>query len=314
MSSSPSVLAQLKPFSLSSRSLFIKCVPAPRNFFERRAVLATLQKVSQQSIGTFKKLQDDSSFIAITTRPDAAEALVVNSPLERVVVSEGSSHDEISTQSAWHPEYDASGRIAAPLHPLPADSEAANPTKASAELGFTYMRFTLHIFPTNTDYDHGREVRKNPLHGQWPGDGKTETFISSALRRVVPATAIAPALRDWETGNQLSRDGDSFADDGAEGAASTLLGKKRLSTRESYLLERIRRRSADRETPKVMNGLVKFAEQCRAEAPKARPQSLEPAKTRASQAQVDWPSSDTAGAKSSEPLLDDTTFKALLED
>lgn len=157
-----------------------------------------------------------------------------------------------------------SGPIATPISLLPAAS-ATTPTPASAAVGLSHKTFTLHIFPTNAAYDHRAEVRKNPLHGQWPGDGETETetFISAALRQVIPPGAMAPALRDWETGNQLARDADSFAEDGPEGAASTLLGRKRISALESFLLERIRRRGAERETPKVMNGLFHFAEECR---------------------------------------------------
>lgn len=131
---------------------------------------------------------------------------------------------------------------------------------------------------------------KNPLHGQWPGDssGKTETFISAALRRVVPSGAMAPALRDWETGGQLAHhDVDGFADNhGAEGAASLLLGKKRLSSRESFLLERIRRRGAERETPRIMRGLVAFAEECRAEKASAKVRSSSPSVSPLAQGRV----------------------------
>ncbi|GAP84534.1 putative pal1-like protein [Rosellinia necatrix] len=266
MSGSTSALAQLKPFTLNSRSLFIKCIPAPRSFYERRAVLAALQKSSQQSIEMFKKLQDSSSFIAITTRPEAAVDLIDNSPLERTIVSQSPSSDEISSQSSWSSNLNTSGPIANPVNPIIADS-TAKATPASDELGLSYRTFTLHIFPTNPDYDHREEVRKSPLHGQWPGDGKKmETFISSALKTVIPSGAMAPALRDWETGNQLARDLDSFADNGPEGAASMLLGRKRTSTGESFLLERIRRRAAEQETPKVMSSLVQFFKECRSKS------------------------------------------------
>ncbi|KAI8949125.1 hypothetical protein F4801DRAFT_425113 [Xylaria longipes] len=304
MSTSGSALAQLKPFTLGSRSLFIKCVPAPRTFYERRAVLAVLQRSSQQSIETFKRLQDNSSFIAVTTKPDAATTLIDNSPLERAILSQSSNSDVASTPSTWSSNYDdVSGPIATPVIPLPADV-AANPTPASIDLGLSYKTFTLHIFPANAGYDHRGEVRKNPLHGQWPGSGKTETFISAALQRVVPPGAMAPALRDWETGNQLARDGDSFADDAPEGAASMIMGRKRHSAREGFLLERIRRRGAAQETPKVMSGLFLFAEECRTKAAEAQPRPSQDAATKGSQAQTNKP--DT--------LLDNATFKKLMED
>ncbi|KAI0471364.1 hypothetical protein F4859DRAFT_515579 [Xylaria cf. heliscus] len=274
MSTSGSALAQLKQFALGPRSLFVKCAPAPTSFHERRAVLAVLQTSSEQSIETFKKLQDSSSFIAVTTSPDAATTLLDNSPLKRTIVCHDASNDVILTSSAWSTKYeDVCGPIAARINPLPA-AEAVEPAKstpASADLGLSYKQLTLHIFPANAGYDHRGEVRKSPLHGPWPGNGKTETFMSAALKRVIPSGSMAPALRDWETGNQLGCDSDSFADDGPEGAASTLLGKKRLSAREVFLMERLRGRRVE-ETPKVMNSLYQFAEECRAQTAKAQPE------------------------------------------
>ncbi|KAI3326303.1 hypothetical protein HD806DRAFT_442884 [Xylariaceae sp. AK1471] len=330
MSAPGSALAQLKPFSLRSRSLFVKCVPAPKSFYERRAVLAALQKSSQQSIETFKKLKDNSSFIAVTTRPDVVKSLLDNSPLERIVISQDLDNGEVSSQSAWGSEIDVSGPIAPPVNPLPADP-TTKPTPASANLGLSHKTFTLHIFPANATYNHNEEVRKNALHGKWPGDGTTETFISAALQRVIPSGAMAPGLRDWETGNQLARESDSFADSGREGAASMLLGRKRLSAREVFLMERIRRRNAARETPKVMRGLMQFAEDCRtkSQSPRAQSEPLQSTTTRDSLAQADNPFHDTTrdslaqadnpfldttSVTKPEALLDNTAFKKLLEE
>ncbi|KAF2969561.1 hypothetical protein GQX73_g3998 [Xylaria multiplex] len=310
---SSSVLAQLKPFTLNSRSLFVKCVPAPRNFYERRAVLAALQKSSQDSIETFKKLQDSSSFIVVTTKPDAATSLIHDSPLERTIISQGSGSDGVPTQSAWGSDYDVRGPVTTPVNPLPA-SATVRPTPVSINLGLSHHTFTLHIFPANKDYDHREEIRKNPLHGQWPGDGKTETFVSSALRRVIPPGVMAPALRDWESGNQLASDSDSFAGDGPEGAASMILGKKRHSAAETFLLERIRRREAERETPPVMNSLMEFSRRCRANTIKARSEPLQNTEPRASQTEAPESPFDTGSAPKPKPLLDDAEFKKLLEE
>ncbi|KAI1353563.1 hypothetical protein F5Y01DRAFT_312759 [Xylaria sp. FL0043] len=267
MSTSGSALAQLKPFTLSSRSLFIKCDPAPRTFYERRAVLAALQKSSQQSIEMFKKLQDSSSFIAITTRPDVAIDLLNSSPLKRIIVTQDYESDDAFRGF----EEDVSGPIATPVNPLPGGA-TVKPTPASINLGLFHKTFTLHVFPTNSHYNHREEARKNPFHGKWPDSSKTpETFVSAALRRVVPSGVMAPALRDWETGNPLARDSDSFAEDGPEGAASMLLGKKRNSARAAFALERIRRREAQQEMPPVMNSLVQFAEQCRTKSANVQP-------------------------------------------
>ncbi|KAI0528245.1 hypothetical protein F5B22DRAFT_28041 [Xylaria bambusicola] len=267
MAASSSALSQLKPFTLNSRSLFVKCVPAPKTFYERRAVLAALQKSSQQSIEMFKKLQDSSSFIAITTRPDAATTLVESSPLERTIVSQHSGSD-----SPGHLDDDVSGTIAAPISPLPTNP-IIQPTPASIKLGLSHKTFTLHIFPVNAGYDHREEVRKNPLYGPWPGSGTTETFVSAALRRVIPSGVMAPALYDWETGNPLAHESDSFAENGRGGAAFTLLGKKRHSAREAFVLERIRRREAKQATPTVMGSLVQFTEECRNRSASKQPET-----------------------------------------
>ncbi|KAI0414411.1 hypothetical protein F5X98DRAFT_254899 [Xylaria grammica] len=307
-----SVLAQLKPFSLASRSIFIKCIPAPTSFYERRAVLAALQSSSQRSIEMFKKLEDSSSFIAVTTKPEVATDLLDNSPLERIIIFQDPDGDEAPSRSAWGPNHDVSGPIAIPVNPLPTSSSVTKPTPVSDALGFSHKTFTLHIFPANAAYDHVEEVRKNPLHGRWPGDGKTETFISAALRRVIPSGALAPSLRDWETGNQLAHDSDSFAENGPEGAASMLLGRKRHSAREAFLLERIRRRGAEKETPTVMSSLVQFAEECRINSEKES-ESPQSTATGFSQAQAHKSPFATSSSSKQERLLDDATFKELLK-
>lgn len=61
MSRKPSALAELLQTSLSSRTVYVKCIPAPANFYERRAVLRTLQSSSQETIETFKKLEVGSA-------------------------------------------------------------------------------------------------------------------------------------------------------------------------------------------------------------------------------------------------------------
>jgi hypothetical protein len=252
----------------------------------------------------------------VTTRPDAATSLLDNSPLERIVISQDLGNNEVSGQSACDSEIDVSGPIAPPVNPLPADSMTVKPTPASANLGLSHRTFTLHIFPVNAAYNHSEEIRKNPLHGKWPGDGKTETFRSAALKRVIPSSAMAPGLRDWETGNQLARESDSFADNGREGAASMLLGRKRLSAREAFFMERVRRREAEQATPKVMSSLMQFAEECRTRPRSRRTQSenLRSTTTRRSPAQADKSFHGTTSATKSDALLDDAAFKKLLNE
>lgn len=83
--------------------------------------------------------------------------------------------------------------------------------------------------------------------------------MSAALHRSIPSGPMAPALRDWHTANQLSRDSFSFADEGVEGAASVLLGKKRLSSKEIFFLDRIRARRNAKGVPDIMKSLAAFA-------------------------------------------------------
>ncbi|KAI0431218.1 hypothetical protein F5Y09DRAFT_202471 [Xylaria sp. FL1042] len=295
MSTSGSALAQLKQFTLGSRSLFVKCTPAPRSFYERRAVLAALQKLSQQSIQMFKRLQDSSSFVVLTTRPEAATKLIDRSPLKRIVVTQG--YDSEEALRGFHE--DVSGPIAPPVNPV-SSIAAIQPTPASTNLGISHTRFVLHIFPANPSYNHREEARKNPFHGKWPDSAKTDTFVSAALRRVVPSSAMAPALRDWETGNPLASDSDSFADDGPEGASSMILGRRRRTSGAAFALERIRRREGKQETPKVMNSLVKFAEECGVKPVNVQPES--------SQSTIPWPqdyegTSDIMNPKELEALI-----------
>lgn len=125
---------------------------------------------------------------------------------------------------------------------------------------------------------------------------------------------MAPALRDWETGNPLAHESDSFADNGREGAASTLLGKKRHSSREAFVLERIRRRGAKQATPKVMSSLMAFAEECRTRSAKAQSDPVGATGTEPVQAEAEIQNHDTTSAAKTEPLLDDTSFRNLLEE
>ncbi|KAI1140176.1 hypothetical protein F5Y05DRAFT_411237 [Hypoxylon sp. FL0543] len=258
MSRTASAFAELIQTSLSSRTVYVKCVPAPVTFFERRAILRSVQKLSHETIETFKKLEDNSSFVVVTTKPGTATGLVNDSPITRVIIEHDPNAPNAPNGASWGAEYDMRGSITTPVNPL-APSKINKATPALSDLGISYKTFTLHMFAANKTYNHKEAVRKNPLHGPWPSQGDRETYMSSALRRSVPSGAMAPALRDWHTANQLSRGSTSFADEGAEGAAAVLLGRKRLSSREVYLMERIRARRNAQGTPAVMKSLAGFA-------------------------------------------------------
>ncbi|KAI1817429.1 hypothetical protein GGS20DRAFT_36968 [Poronia punctata] len=308
MANTGSALSQLKPFSLTSRSLYVKCIPSPRNFSERRAVLAALQKSTQESIETFKKLQDNSSFIVVTTRPEAATTLLENSPLERTVYTEKAGGDGPYSSTVWS-ELHLNGLIAPPVDLHPAGS--STPTSALQNLQLEHRNFTLHIFPTNQSYNHNAEVRKNPLHDRWPNDGRTDTYVSAALKRIVPAGAMAPGLRDWETGNRLSPDSDGHAENAREGAAHTLLGKQRWSAREAFFLERIRRRGAAQDTPKIMKSLIQFAEDCQAEVKTTDSTKTSEGTTENQKTSFEWPKA--VPARKPRGLLGNADFQRLLK-
>ncbi|KAI1087493.1 hypothetical protein F5B19DRAFT_486662 [Rostrohypoxylon terebratum] len=257
-----SAFADLLQSSLSSRTVFVKCVPAPKTFFERRAVLRTVQKLSHGTVETFKKLQDNSSYIVVTTKPGTAEGLVNDSPIPRTVISQDpSATNDLTTTStsSWGAQYDLRGSITTPINPLP-PSKVARTTPTLSELGITYINFTLHMFAANRSYSHWDVIKRDPLHGPWPPNSGTETFMSAALRQSIPSGAMAPALRDWHTANQLWRGSRSFMDEGAEGAATTLLGKKRLTPKEVFLMERIRARKNNAKIPAIMRSLADFAD------------------------------------------------------
>ncbi|KAI8958501.1 hypothetical protein F5Y11DRAFT_38288 [Daldinia sp. FL1419] len=263
MSHKASAFAELLQTSLSSRTVYVKCVPAPISFSERRAVLRATQKLTHNTVETFKKLEDDSSFVVVTTKPGTATALVNDSPFTRVIIDQDpNAATSPSIQSfSWGAEYDLRGNITTPINPYAPSKLLSKETPALSDLGVSYKIFTLHMFAANKTYNHKEAIRKSPLHGQWPSHNARETFVSAALRRSVPSGPMAPALRDWHTANQLSRDSASFADEGAEGAASVLLGKKRLSPQEVFFLDRIRARRNAKAVPDVMKSLAAFAYQ-----------------------------------------------------
>ncbi|KAI1418450.1 hypothetical protein F5Y13DRAFT_1423 [Hypoxylon sp. FL1857] len=260
MSRTASAFAEILQSSLSSRTVYVKCIPAPTTFFERRAILRSIQKLTHETVETFKKLEDNSSFVVVTTKPGTATALVNDSPITRVICEQDPYAANAPNGASWGAEYDMRGSITTPINPL-APSKTTKTTPALSDLGISHKTFTLHMFAANKTYNHKETINKNPLHGRWPSNGRNmETFVSAALRRSVPSGAMAPALRDWHTANQLSRDSTSFADEGAEGAAAALLGKKRLSSREVFLMERIRARRNAKGTPAIMKSLAAFAD------------------------------------------------------
>ncbi|KAI0012712.1 hypothetical protein F4779DRAFT_18852 [Xylariaceae sp. FL0662B] len=259
-SKSASAFAQLLPISLQSRTVFVKCTPAPKTFYERRAVLRVLQTSSSETIETFKKLEDSSSFVAVTTKPGVATTMIENSPITRTIVSQRPNKTDAPSGASWGAQFDLRGPITQPVNPFP-PSEATKATAASADLGLSHKTFTLHIFPANKNYNHKTLVSKSPLHGPWPSGG-LKSFASAALRRSIPSGAMAPGLIDWDTGSQPSDDPINVAGNHAEGATSILLRRRRLTESDVRLLERARARENDSNLPEVMRSLSDFADKC----------------------------------------------------
>ncbi|KAK7749983.1 hypothetical protein SLS62_008092 [Diatrype stigma] len=256
MATFSSSLSQLRPISLWERTVFIKCTPSPATFTQRRAVLRALQKDTAQGIEVFRKFKSDSgSFYAVTTKPEAASALISGSPFERTLISEDPTILDDVKKTEWGAMYAVPRTITTPVNPLPR-LQATPTTDASNELGLSHTMFTIHCFPPNPTFDHLQTVRSHPLHGPWPDNGGRETLISASLMKSVPVGPLAPSLRDWETGNQLWRDPTNSAEEACEGALSILLGRPLA---HKYQWERTRARIKAKERPEVMKSLTAFA-------------------------------------------------------
>ncbi|KAI0134432.1 hypothetical protein BJ170DRAFT_591410 [Xylariales sp. AK1849] len=252
---SASALARTLPTSLSSRTIFVKCMPAPVNFTERRAVLKALCTTGNApDIEVFQKLEDSSSFIAVTASPGTANALVNDSPFKRIVHLQDSTAATTFSTTAWGAAFRKT--ITDPINIQTygdyTKKERHKPERAS--LGLNSKIFTIHVFPANPTYNHKRAVGRSPLHGPWPPNAGRETFISAALKKTIPASALAPALRKWEAGHQSTGDFMGFE---AEGAPSLLGG---TTPGQSFIQERHVERKNDEVIPDVMKSLAAVAD------------------------------------------------------
>lgn len=264
----------------------------------------------------------------MTAKPEAASALINDSPFERTLILEDPTIADDVKKTEWGSMYALPKTITAPVNPLPR-FKATPTTDASNELGLSHMIFTIHCFPPNPTFDHLQTVRSNPLHGPWPDNGGRETFISASLKRSVPSGPLAPALRDWVTGNQLSHDPTSPAEEASEGPLSILLGWSRAHV---YNRERARARLKAKERPEVMKSLTAFAAKYRETAPdpredqrsqasssplKATLGSGQPSTGKPDETTKAVPSGSYWGngaTQQTEKPVDDNTFKAMMEE
>ncbi|KAH7026021.1 uncharacterized protein B0I36DRAFT_152832 [Microdochium trichocladiopsis] len=264
MSNSMSALSALMPVSLPSRTFFVKCSPIPKTFTDRRAVLKSLQNITQNDIEVFRKLKDNSSFIVVTTKAESTRTAIHESPYQRTIMGQDLADPDKPKRATWGELYNVRRTITTALNPIPAERTGGLAPPSSRGSDIEQKTFTIHCFPANRNFDHNETVRQDPLNGPWPDSGGVETYISASLRQTIPSGHMAPGLRDWETGRQMSRDSSSFADEDVHGAAATILGKPKSREGMGHILERLRVRKKQDETPEIMKGLAAFAESVQA--------------------------------------------------
>ncbi|KAF7532323.1 hypothetical protein G7054_g8063 [Neopestalotiopsis clavispora] len=258
-----SAFARSLPSSLSARTLFVKCSPAPSSFAERRAILKALSTTGNGTkIEVFKKLEDSSSFIAVTSTPESAQSLVGDSPYERIVHLQEAAHASLFSTAAWGASFRTT--ITDPVNVQPAEQwrrEGSNPgwllkknrdTQMDERENTSQSEKITGMGDTTAATSIGltRRRAESPPWAMPRNDGY-DTFVSLALKKSVPGSRMSPGLRDWDTGRQLSQDPLGYEDEGAE---SLLRGK----SRRSYFIEK-RRRKAETEVPDVMRSLAAVA-------------------------------------------------------
>lgn len=204
---------------------------------------------------TRSNVQDSSSFIAVTTTPDTATELVNKSPLERTVYTQDSAAATTFSTTSWGSAVRTT--ITDPVivkTRAQVDEEVAkmDETARTEEIGLKTRSFTISVFPANAAFSHKRIIQLNPLHGPWPPGDSGDSYISAALRKSIPAGAMQPGLRDWETGRQLSAEFVGPEDE----VATTLLGLSKHG--KAFVKERLWKKQ--RNVPDVMKSLGSVAD------------------------------------------------------
>lgn len=119
----------------------------------------------------------------MATKALTVQQLVVNSPLQFDYVPEPTTPYHDST----------TGGVPRDIHSL---HKAMGPSESR-------QSFVLRVFPS--DAQHRHQIQKSPLYGPWPENrpcGPVKSFVTEALKQVVPNDMAAKGLRDWETGGQ----------------------------------------------------------------------------------------------------------------
>ncbi|KAG8168863.1 hypothetical protein KVR01_001612 [Diaporthe batatas] len=193
---------------ISARSLFINVSPAPTSLSERRAVLHALRRHGQ--IEVFKRLPSPETFVCAPARTEVATGLVQRSPLTFKFVSE--------TFESLEEEIKPGTRAIGVASPIKVQEEGAKGTGAGNDVAKAAQpqrsdlvrTFTMQIKPSQSYYEHKKNIRLSPTHGPWPKADSPQTrredrdFVYLALTNAVPDTIARPGLCDWYTGGQLS--------------------------------------------------------------------------------------------------------------
>ncbi|KAI3394667.1 hypothetical protein diail_2414 [Diaporthe ilicicola] len=190
---------------VKARSLFVNVSPPPTSLSERRAVLHALKR--HGSIEVFKRLPSPETFVCAPTKTEVATKLINRSPLAFRFVSETFESVEERTKPGIRPT-----SVASPIHVHEEKDSASTSISASkateSQQPGIVKTFTMHINPSQSYYEHKKNIRLSPTHGPWPKAGAQQQedhdFVYLALKDVVPNSIAQTGLCDWHTGSQLS--------------------------------------------------------------------------------------------------------------
>ncbi|KAJ4265628.1 hypothetical protein NW762_004922 [Fusarium torreyae] len=159
-------IARAKYFQ--KRSVFVKVLPAPINFAERRSILRVLEKHGQ--VEYFRHLPTQPGvFISLMKEKEVAQKLVNSSPIQSAIPASDSE----------------------PSHPTRMDRTTAQINKHMANT----REFTITA-EAAPKYKH-QNARSN-IARVWPNFIKTgNEFPSETLRQSLPSSIAAEGLRYW---------------------------------------------------------------------------------------------------------------------
>ncbi|KAI6374621.1 hypothetical protein MCOR25_003087 [Pyricularia grisea] len=206
-----------------NRTVYLRVQPKPETLAERRAVLRMLQRTGEVEV--FKKLRRDDSFISIFRSSKDAIELVRRAPIryefvvENIGVNLIGSGDITPTVAPIEAMRQGDSDSETPVAELEADEPVAEQLPETPEqqeedgdpsapsLGISTVKqrsFVLSAFITN-QHGHYTHIRRSRLYGPWEHERHaTDTFMSRALRDLVPSDHDTQPFADWITLDQLN--------------------------------------------------------------------------------------------------------------